>query len=205
MMSIVNCYIPVFRFITSFILEPLEHSDYSSFRDKCIQLLQQARLSAELHHSPQDCEDANFAVVIWLDEQVLCSETEWVKQWRTVLLQSHYFDLSTGGGEFFSRLDSIDKNNTKLRVVYLFCLLMGFHGKYTQQDAELQKRISDERRCLPEQWRQWPNNAPIISDLLNSYGEIKPTRRKFRHRKWLILSMVIVVYLIMLIAGLGSI
>ncbi|MFA3763164.1 DotU family type IV/VI secretion system protein [Yersinia sp. 2466 StPb PI] len=205
MMSIVNCYMPVFRFITSFILEPQEHADYSRFRNKCIQLLQQARLASELHHSLQDCEDANFAVVIWLDEQVLRSEPEWVKQWRAVLLQSHYFDLSTGGSEFFSCLDSIDKNNAKLRVVYLFCLLMGFHGKYTQQDDELQKRISDERRCLPEQWRQWPNNAPLISELLNSHGEINPVRKKFRNMKWLILSMVIAVYLIMLIAGLGSI
>lgn len=205
MMSIVNCYMPVFRFITSFILEPKKHADYSEFRNKCIQLLQEARFSAELHHSPQDCEDANFAVVIWLDEQVLCSEPEWGKQWRAMLLQSHYFNLSTGGSEFFCRLDSIDKSNAKLRVVYLFCMLMGFHGKYTQQDDELKKKISDERCCLPEQWRQWPNNAPLISGRLNGYGEIKSAPKRLRHRKWLLFSMVLAAYLIMLIAGLGSI
>jgi type VI secretion system protein ImpK len=205
MMSLVNCYMPVFRFITSFILEPLEHIDYHRFRNNCIHLLEQAHLAAELHHSPQDCEAAKFAVVIWLDEQVLCSAAGWVKQWRAALLQSYYFDLSVGGGEFFSRLDAIDKTNTQLRVVYLFCLLMGFHGKYTQQDAELQQRIVVERDCLPEQWRKWPNDAPVISVQLKGHGDGGKPRKKFRHRKWLISSMVLSVYLMMLIAGPGSI
>lgn len=204
-MSILNCYMPVFRFITYFILEPQDHADYLCFRNKCIQLLQKAHFAAELHHSPQDCEDANFAVIIWLDEKVLCSETDWVKNWRSMLLQSHYFDLSTGGSEFFHRLDSIDKNNNSVKVVYLFCLLMGFHGKYTQQDDELKKKILNERCCLPEQWRQWPNNAPLISNVLNNNGEIEPAPKKFRHRKWLMLSILASVYLIMLIVGLGSI
>ncbi|WP_262504756.1 DotU family type IV/VI secretion system protein [Serratia liquefaciens] len=204
-MNLLNCYVPVFRFITSFVLEVREYNDFSIFRNKCIQLLQQARLAAELHYSPQDCEDADFAVVIWLDEQVLCSDPDWVKQWRTVLLQHHYFDLSTGGGEFFSRLDSIDKDKYQIRMVYLFCLLMGFHGQYAQQDIELQRRISDERQCLPEPWRQWPNNAPIISDSLSFHGEMKSIRKRFRHRKLLILSMVLVTYLIIFIAVLGII
>lgn len=204
MMSLLNCYLPVFRFITDFFLHPEEHLDYGVFREQSTALLQQALLESELHHDKQECDEAYFAVVLWLDERVLCSSAEWVKNWRADLLQSHCFNISVGGEAFFIHLDEIDKANVQLRMVYLFCLLMGFHGKYSGQDVQLlQQRIDDERQCLPEEWRQWPNNAALVEqEGRYPFGKQRP-RKALRHRKWLLLSLPLFLYLLTLAAGFG--
>lgn len=167
-------------------------------------LLEQARRESELHHEQEECEEAFFAVVLYLDERVLCSTVPWVKEWRSELLQMHYFTLSVGGEAFFTRLDGIDINNTQLRIVYLFCLLMGFHGKYTRQDAKLLlQRIESERQCLPETWRQWPNDACLVEQSRELINGNTHQRKKLRQRKWLLFSLPFALYIVLLSAGSG--
>lgn len=204
MMNLLNCYLPVFRFISEFTLNPHEHTDYAQFRKRSIEILQASLLRSELHYAQQECDDAYFAVVIWLDERVLCSSLEWVKKWRCELLQNQFFNISVGGAEFFTRLDSIDKTNTQLKMVYLFCLLMGFHGKYTWEDPILLKqRIEDERFALPPEWQTWPNEAKLIEQDFPLSEGLPSVRKKLRHRKWLMLSFIVVVYMAMLSSGVG--
>jgi len=137
--------------------------------------------------------------VLFLDERVLCSTIPWRKEWRGELLQIHYFSISVGGEAFFVRLDEIDITNTQLRMVYLFCLLMGFHGKYTQKDAQLlQQRINTERQCLPEAWRHWPNDASLVEQGL---GLINGKHKKLRQRKWLLCLLPFVIYVVLLTIG----
>jgi type VI secretion system protein ImpK len=127
-------------------------------------LLDEALLQSELLYRPEDCGEAHFAVVVWLDELVLRTSPVWVKEWRTSLLQSQRFRTAIGGEEFYSRLDGIEETNKELRQVFLFCLLMGFQGKYAHKgNAELQARISEERKCLPEEWQSWPGEARIMA------------------------------------------
>ena len=203
MMSLLNCYLPLFRYVTAFFIHPQEYPDYNAFREKSITLLQQALLESERHHETTECEDAYFAVVLWVDERVLRSRADWVKEWRGDLLQKYYFDISVGGEAFFDRLDETDKNNIQLRMVYLFCLLMGFHGKYTSQDAQLlQQRIEDERQCLPPAWRQWPNDALLVEQ--DTGGEKNKTVvKRLRQRKGLLLALPVIIYLVILSTGLG--
>lgn len=203
MMSLLNCYLPLFRLVTTLFLDPQQHQDYGVFRSQCMTLLEQAQRESELHHEQLECEDAFFAVVLYLDERVLCSSIPWIKEWRCELLQMHYFTISVGGEAFFTRLDAIDKTNTKLRVVYLFCLLMGFHGKYTQQDAQLlQQRIDSERQCLPKAWRQWPNDASLVERGLGLINGNNHQRKKLCQRKWLLCSLPFVIYIVLLTVGL---
>jgi len=204
MMSLLNCYLPLFRLATTLFLDPQQHQDYGVFRNQCMTLLEQAQRESELHHEQLECEEAFFAVVLYLDERVLCSTIPWVKEWRGELLQMHYFTISVGGEAFFTRLDAIDKTNTQLRMVYLFCLLMGFHGKYTQQDAQLlQQRIDSERQCLPEAWRQWPNDASLVEQGLGLINGNNHQRKKLRQRKWLLCSLPFVIYVVLLTVGSG--
>lgn len=204
MMSLLNCYLPVFRFIADASLHSEQHSDHALFRDQCIAVLQKSLARSARHHTQSDCDEAYFAVVIWLDERVLCSPLEWVREWRNNLLQTHLFQISVGGEEFFSRLDAIEKTNTQLRMVYLFCLLMGFHGKYSWQDPLLLKqRIEDERSVLPEEWRTWPNEAQLIEQDHKLNESYLSNPRKFRHRKGLMISFILSVYIIMLVYGFG--
>ena len=203
-MSLLNCYLPVFRLATTLFLEPQHHQDYGVFRSQCITLLDKAMRESELHNDPQECEAAFFAVVTYLDERVLCATIPWSKEWRGELLQMHYFNISVGGEAFFTRLDAIDEGNAQLRIVYLFCLLMGFHGKYTQQDAQLLKqRIDMERMCLPKAWQQWPNEARIVEQEYGLIGGSHKSRKKLRQRKWLLYSLPLCTYIALLVFGSG--
>lgn len=161
MMSLIDCYLPVFRFATEFLINSDKYSDYSNFRQESLSLFEVASNNAEKNHDTDDCNNTLFAVVVWFDERVLCSSLPWVRKWRGSMLQTHLFQTSIGGELFFSRLDEI-KNNTPVRMVYLYCLLLGFHGKYNGQPHELlEKRIADERELLPSDWKVWPNNADV--------------------------------------------
>lgn len=204
MMSLLNCYIPVFRLATTLFLEPQHHQDYGVFRSQCMSLLDEAMQASELHNDPEECEAAFFAVVAYIDERVLCTKIPWSKEWRGELLQMHYFNISVGGEVFFERFDAIDKNNSQLRMVYLFCLLMGFHGKYTQQDDPLLKqKINTERLCLPEAWQQWPNEACIVEQGHGLISGASQRCRKLRQRKWLLCALPFLTYIVLLLLSYG--
>ena len=81
---------------------------------------------------------------------------------------------------------------------------MGFHGKYTQHDAQLlQQRIDSERECLPEAWRQWPNEANLVEPGSGTLSGNQQTRKKLRQRKGLLLSLPLFIYALMLAIGSG--
>lgn len=179
MMSLVDCYLPVFRFITEFLLHSEKYSDYEAFRQTSIILLEQASKEAERNHGSDDCDNTLFAVVTWVDERVLCSSQDWVKQWRSAMLQTQLFQTSVGGEIFFNRLDDLE-DNTPVKMVYLYCLLLGFHGKYTVQDNnELSKRIIREREMLPLQWQEWPSDTSIIPCPTHSDRRVVRVGNKF--------------------------
>lgn len=173
MMLLVDCYLPVFRFVTDFLLHPEQYSDYEEFRHASLSVIDRAAREAEKNHDANDCDNAFCAIVIWFDECVLCSSLSWVKQWRGALLQTQFFQTSIGGEVFFERLDALE-DNKPVRMIYLTCLLLGFHGKYTgMHHDQLIQRIEDERKWLPEEWQAWPNNAQLS----------KSTERNERNKK----------------------
>jgi len=184
MNSLLNHYLPVFSMGIKFSLTPEDYPDCNHFRNECITLLDKAMLNSELLYSLQDCEDSHFAVIVWLDEMVLKTSPDWVNEWRTSMLQSQRFRTAIGGEEFYTRLDRIDLVNKDLRQVYLFCLLMGFQGKYAHKRSdELQLRISDERKCLPDEWQSWPGVARIIAMDVELNSRQSFQRLRFFHNK----------------------
>ncbi|WP_145514537.1 DotU family type IV/VI secretion system protein [Yersinia massiliensis] len=202
MMRLIECYLPIWRFATEFYLFPENYSDYEKFRQQSINLFEQAALAAEQQNETEDCEHALFAVVVWFDERVLCSSLPWVKRWRSALLQGQLFQTSIGGEVFFNRLDSIDKDNHPLRLVYLFCLLMGFNGKYTQTDnGLLVKRVEQEKGCLPVEWQVWPNQALLTPMTLGSARVQPSSLKRFVGNRWTAILGVIAIYAAMFTAG----
>ncbi|WP_277972980.1 DotU family type IV/VI secretion system protein [Pantoea agglomerans] len=202
MSSLLNCYIPVFRMGVKFSIASEDFPHCDDFRKECITLLDKALLQSELLYRPEDSSEAHFAVVVWLDELVLRTSPTWVKEWRLSLLQSQRFRTAIGGEEFYARLDGIDTSNKDLRQVYLFCLLMGFQGKYAHKgNAELQARISEERKCLPEEWQTWPGEARIMAKDVES----KPAQAfqwlRILHKKASLFFFVTLMYL-MTVSGL---
>ncbi|EHM44282.1 DotU family type IV/VI secretion system protein [Hafnia alvei] len=202
MMKLLNCYLPVFRLGYEFTQHPEKYADYAFLRETCIELLKQSALNAELEHDKSDCESALLAVVIWLDERVLCSTLPCVAQWRSALLQMQLFQTSIGGELFFTRLAAIPDANISLHRVYLFCLLTGFHGKYTQQDkTRLKQRIEKTKACLPAEWRDWPNQAHLT--LAGQQLKINQLThwQIIKNSRWLWLIIPVSAYGLMLLSG----
>ncbi len=78
-------------------------------------------------------EAAKFAVVAFIDEAVLLSDWEHRHRWAHELLQKSHFSTSNGGEEFFERLDGLntfDPGERDVREVYVYCLALGFVGKF---------------------------------------------------------------------------
>lgn len=165
MMTLLDCYLPVFKLAAEFTAQPERFADYPSFRQRCITRIEQAAQDAEHQDiAAYEREGSLFATVVWLDETVLCSRLPHAQNWRGDLLQRKYFQTSLGGEAFFTRLEQLKEEHQQARVVFLFCLQSGFHGRYnTAQDrTSLAQLITEQRqRCLPESWQKWPNEAEL--------------------------------------------
>lgn len=78
-------------------------------------------------------DTAKFAVVAFIDETILLSDWEHRHKWAHELLQKSHFSTSNAGEEFFDRLDglsSFDPGERDVREVYVYCLALGFVGKF---------------------------------------------------------------------------
>jgi type VI secretion system protein ImpK len=164
-MKLLDCYLPVFKLAAQLAHEPPLYADYDIFRALSLNRLEEAVQEAE-HYDITDVErdQAFFAVVVWLDETVLCSAQPFAQSWRSDLLQRKYFQTSIGGELFFDRLNHLKKEHQQARRVFLFCLQNGFNGKYSAvQDRQALTVLVEEQRqlCLPQDWQQWPNDAPL--------------------------------------------
>nr|WP_244429773.1 DotU family type IV/VI secretion system protein [Escherichia coli] len=131
-MNIVECYMPVFKLISSVKVFPEEYGDYDSARKHIIDTVEDVvRNSEKISLSDSELDAAFYSIVVMLDEVILCSELPYRKEWRDNLLQIKYFGHSTGGVEFFNILNKVIESGSQAGWVFLLCLLLGFRGKYS--------------------------------------------------------------------------
>ena len=132
LVNIVECYMPVFKLISSVKVFPEEYGDYDSTRKQIIDTVEDVvRNSEKISLSDSELDAAFYSIVVMLDEVILCSELPYRKEWRDNLLQIKYFGHSTGGVEFFNMLNKIIESGSQAGWVFLLCLLLGFRGKYS--------------------------------------------------------------------------
>lgn len=144
LVNIVECYMPVFKLISSVKVFPEEYGDYDSTRKQIIDTVEDVvRNSEKISLSDSELDAAFYSIVVMLDEVILCSELPYRKEWRDNLLQIKYFGHSTGGVEFFNMLNKVIESESQTAWVFLLCLLLGFRGKYSvSNDDEIQDYIS---------------------------------------------------------------
>jgi type IV/VI secretion system ImpK/VasF family protein len=133
-MHLVDCFVDVFSHIKQVVsAEPASVSD-AQLREKVDHLFaSSAHLAEEGGYQDHHYNAAKFAVVAWLDEQVLGSDLELRDSWRSQLAQQQYFNTVSAGQLFFDelhKLDQFDSFDMDVREVYFYCLAFGFHGKY---------------------------------------------------------------------------
>lgn len=201
-MRLLECYLPVFTLIARLEYHTEEFADYEGFHRQCIMYLEQSVKDAEqLALSDKEKDDALFAVVVWLDERVLCSSLPDSQRWRTGLMQRRYFHTAVGGNEFFVRLNTLAEEHQQARVVYLFCLQRGFHGKYGTQNAEELTIVIEQQRqyCLPQNWQVWPNNEAITPVTI---AQSCSPSAKIRRVTWVLLGISLLYGVLLLVQSL---
>jgi type VI secretion system protein ImpK len=77
-----------------------------------------------------DSQEALFAVVAWTDEVLLAAPWSGAQEWARHLLQKRHFGVSNAGDAFFSHLEQLGPQQIEVREVYIYCLSMGFAGRY---------------------------------------------------------------------------
>ncbi|HAK4778223.1 TPA: DotU family type IV/VI secretion system protein [Salmonella enterica] len=165
MTELIDCYLPVFKFVIQITSDPISFTDYKSTRGSCISSLELADNCAEYTDTcDTEKSSARFAVIAWMDEIILRSSLSWRQNWQCELLQRKYLDITTAGERFFTDLDELPPEHIQARKVFLFCLQNGFCGRYITSDSrsELLAVIENLRRLvLPEEWLQWPNETAV--------------------------------------------
>lgn len=124
-------------------------------------------------YPPEDIDDAEFAVVAFLDEAILNSNDPARNEWEKQTLGVEMFGGAVAGEVFYDRIEAYRKRSDSQRLaslleVYLLCLLLGFEGRYAGSKGEIHA-ISDRLRRRIEGIRQTdptltPQGMPALAE-----------------------------------------
>lgn len=196
MMRWIDTFLPVFEIGCELSVSPCNHTEHLVFFNNVVSCIDSI---AKNTTAPQDeFENALFAVVSWLDEQVLKSSVSFSHSWRGNMLQSHYFNSTIAGTAFFERLENIEKNS-ELSILYIFSILMGFKGKFNKEnDSVLDDLIECEMSKLSDKWDEWPKTIQLPSYL----SPVNAVYRKKKHNigwgKLFLVNIFVYVFLFLL-------
>ncbi len=109
------------------------HAQLRSFVD---QVMHRAK---EQGVAERDADDMRYALVALADEVVLSKGGALRDYWLQRTLQMHYYSENIAGEMFFQRLEQIQADPSRHRVLRVFylCLLFGFQGRYRIRGGEL--------------------------------------------------------------------
>jgi len=140
-------------------------TDPETFRVHFKQLLSAAHDEArKAGYSSEDVRLAVYAVVVLLDESVLQSRQAAFGEWARRPLQEELFGGHVGGDAFFERIrELLGRQDAEWAAdvleVYLLCLLLGFHGRYTGGgEAERQQWITTATQYIT----RWRGKRPTL-------------------------------------------
>jgi type VI secretion system protein ImpK len=115
----------------------------------------------ELGVPQPDLEDAKYALVAFIDEQILLSQWAGRQQWLAQQLQYIYYQQNTAGEGFFLKLKALEQTPGKAHVleIYYLCLALGFQGKYAVQGTGDIAAVQEQVAALL--YRQLPASDEI--------------------------------------------
>ena len=140
--------------------------DPEDFRTRMKQALREiASAAARKGYSADDVQEANFAIVAFLDETVLTADAA-ASEWARKSLGEELFGQRSAGEVFFKRLETLRANRdsqglAEVLEVYNLCLLLGYEGKFAGgSKAELQLLMSNLRERIERIFGRNPEFSP---------------------------------------------
>lgn len=125
------------------------------------------RRGAELGIPKVDLEAARYAIVAFIDEQLFKAPWAGRQEWMLEPLQLVYFNENTAGEGFFTRLDALERDPSRVHVleIYYLCLTLGFLGRYAVRGGEglgavIDRLASILSRATPQGDVLSPRGAP---------------------------------------------
>jgi type VI secretion system protein ImpK len=106
---------------------------YDQVRARILQLLSEGQRGAS-GFSPEDYDQARFAVCAWIDEAVMNSQWSERITWQREPLQLKFYQTTNAGELFFERLNFLAPHQNDVREVYYLCLAMGFMGRFCKDE-----------------------------------------------------------------------
>ena len=124
----------------------------------------------------KDWSEAFFAVSALIDEMILCSSWPGRDAWQTTQFQHRFFNTTNAGSEFFEHLSSLGPGKEDVRVVYDWCLAMGFKGAYFRpEDSGDLEEIAKQNQGLA---RRQGVDQDVLHMFPDAYGANRKDRRK---------------------------
>lgn len=126
------------------------------------------RKGLELGIQKRDLDDAKYAIVAFIDEQLFRAPWAGRQEWMLEPLQLVYFNENTAGEGFFQRLDQLERDPQRLHVLEVFylCLTLGFQGKYAVRGGDGLSAVIDRlasmlARATPNGEVLSPHGVPV--------------------------------------------
>ena len=155
--------------------------DPESFRTRMKQALREiASTAARKGYSAEDVQEADFAIVAFLDETILTAQDGSASEWAGKSLGEELYNQRSAGELFFKRLETLRANRdsqdlAEVLEVYYLCLLLGYEGKFAgDSKAELQLLMSNLRERIERIFGQSPGFSPdaALPDELIESGRV---------------------------------
>jgi type VI secretion system protein ImpK len=121
----------------------------ASLLDNMDQRAQQVGIATE------DVLEAKYALVAFIDEQLLRSNWVGATDWMARPLQLIYFNENTAGEGFFARLGALLHQPNRVHVVqiYYYCMALGFEGQYAVTGTQgLAAILQQARQAIATQY-----------------------------------------------------
>ncbi len=117
----------------------------NTLRSKVITLFDSMKNKGkELGIDEEELNEAQYALVAFLDETI--ANSSWIKkdEWLARRLALELFNTVNAGDEYFTKLEQLQQQGTSkasLLEVYYLCLVLGFEGKYKILGKEKLKTV----------------------------------------------------------------
>ncbi|XOF34788.1 MAG: DotU family type IV/VI secretion system protein [Candidatus Electrothrix sp. YB6] len=140
-MRLVDCFCDLFAFVLRLSENAEQYTDARQVHEHCLGLIEEVReCGRQRGYDQQQFEEALFAVIVWMDEAILCADLPFRSEWSNHLLQRHLFHTNNGGDEFYDRLEAADRQDEQLLEVFAYCFALGFRGRFYGDPASLEER-----------------------------------------------------------------